>query len=359
MCNAITAKASYSEYQNVVELISETLKRSESKLTILWLADAETLALLGGLYLLADDIRQISKDKFLRKYSKKKEIRCIFTAQRIYAIFLNAGDFDEAINALKHAKNLQRFRPEQFQFMNAVAQKDMSLLVGLNKTSLDMNFMKMVNNRSIAILGPASGAFASDEINHKFDLAVRVMFRGFERLTEEERKCKVDISYYSVGAADVMAEYNDLHFLEEIKMLVFKRFSYPFQDMLAKKGQARVKMGSTEDIMFQGLGTMAQEMLLDMFHFAPTRIKLFNFNLFLSSSASARYRKGYYLENFIGQKDARMLWSYAIHNIISNYELISLWYGMGYFEADEGLTGVLSLGIREYLNRMESITMLG
>jgi len=91
--------------------------------------------------------------------------------------------------------------------------------------------------------------------------------------------------------------------------------------------------------------------LLDLLHFNPARIKIFNNNLYLAKDWYHKERSG---SREVQNRELRWF-AIALHNIISNYEIAKSCYDAGCFEADEEFTEVLSLGTREYLRRMETL----
>lgn len=357
ICDAINAKLSSDEYDDVVRKAQDAIVSNLGELSHKWMLDVETLAMCGGLYVFANEIRKLSIGKLVGKYEQYKNVHIFSDVQRLFSVHLANGDFSRAMSTLQRGgKRWKRFNPylhDIFTASNRNRVFDAIPRRGIQNT--ERKFSNLIKDKRVAVLGPSSGAFKSDEILNEFDVVIRINYRGADRLSDESRKCTTDISYYNTGASESISTYNDLTFFSDLKMTVFKKSTYRYQKDLVLDGKARHLISSTSPYMYQGFGTMIQEVLLDLFYFSPKRIKVFNINLFLARSAVERHQKGYYFEEYKQGMNEWMIWSYAIHNIISNYELTKLWFDLGCFEADEELTDVLALGKTEYLKRMEAI----
>jgi len=363
----INTGIAHNEYQCYIDKTKEALNQNFEKLSIMWLLDAETFAMAEGLYVLSYKIRQICVDKLTAKYERKRNIR-YFDVQRLYAGFLNAGELEKATEALSRSSKLwKRHHDGIWQLMNAASKRES---IGnfspqtVFATEVDKEFHKMVKGKNIAVLGPAVGAIDPQEIKREFDLIVCVNYRGKEFLNEDIRECGVDISYYNelyrLNASDSETFSTDEEplFFRDLKMAVFKNLDCDFQKKMQSERRCRKLLGTERTLMFQGFCNMIQNILLDLSRFAPARIKVFNTTLFLAD-VSKRYRKNYMTNKFIQQftnQSTIQAYKYqvmAMHNLTSNYELTKCWYDAGYFEADDDLIKVLSLGTNEYLRCME------
>jgi len=327
------------------------LSKNAEELSELWLADAEVLSIAGGLFVLAGEIRQICVSKYKNQFENGKKGR-YFNVRKLCAIYLSAGEPEMALEVLNRTGKIWRkVHKETYDRLSGLITGSMSGFLPPDEPESegDKVFREMISGKNVALLGPASGHFSADEIKRDFDVKIRTTFRGMETLNGEQQECGVDVSYYGQLGSNILSEDNEMHFFDELKMAVFKNIVHDFQENLLNEGRGREKLGTASYFMFQGSSNMAQIILLDLFHFSPKRIKLFNINLFLSSK---RWQSGY---NITGAPQVReAMWrSLAIHNLISQYEVTKLWYEAGLFEADEELTEVLSLGADEYLRQME------
>jgi len=360
MCLAINARVFEEDYQPLVEKIRDSVEASAESLTVIWLLEAEILAIFGGLFILAEELRQLCASKTIKRYERKRKVQC-FDARRLYVCYLNVGQLDKAEEVFARAGKAWRQRNNKIkQYISCIANGRMFSEISIKKeTEADRIYHEMLKGKSVAIIGPAVGSFDIDEIECELDLKVRINYRSKEFLPEEEQKSKVDISYFSGENGDVISKMpNRLH-LNELKMIVFKTVKNDTQKDLLQKGKARVKAGYASSLLFQGHAFMAQVIIMDLLHFSPGRIKIIKTNLFLAT-AIERYHNGYQINDRKASLERKPFWSiwwnFASHNIISNYELMKLMYDNGYFEADEELTEILSLGTKEYMRQMELLS---
>jgi hypothetical protein len=310
----------------------------------------------GGLFVLSGVIRDLCAKKLLRKYSRRENVQC-FDVLRLYSSYLNNGDIKQAADVPNRAGKAWRLRHDGFfQLMSHFAEgKSLGDFSKLQKFDIvaDRLFYEMVTGKSIAVLGPSAGSLNVDEIIQDFDLIVRITYRGKEFLSEDARQCGVDVSYYSNVTQYAKTRSEFMQFARDYKMGVFGVLHFDYQKELILEGLCRVRRASADYLMFQGSENMVQAILIDLFHFAPARIKLFNVNLYLAN-ADNLYHNGYSLVN--EPPSNGILWrAHSYHNITSNYEVTKFLFDSGYFEADDELKYILSLGTGEYLHRMELV----
>ncbi|MCL1999182.1 MAG: hypothetical protein FWG65_10490 [Turicibacter sp.] len=328
------------------------------KISTAWLEDMETLAIAGGMFVLAYEIRQCLIKKLKKIYPPGKKVRW-FDIRRMYAMHMSVGDFENATQVLTKCNKIwkYRYRPlwnELYALTRPPSENALNATLDtLDLQSTDSDFLKLIKGKTVAVLGPAQGELDVQEVQD-FDIKVRITFRGMGFLDETSQKLGVDVSYYNLMNARALNASGNVTFLRKLKMACFKiGIAWDWQKDLVLRGKARGMLGRSGVVQFKGSGNMLQNLLLDLFHFAPAKIKVFNMNLFLAKIGE-RYQSGYYA---LAEEQEQKLTSYTfvLHNLISNYEITKMWYDAGYFEADAQLTEILELGTHEYLARMESL----
>jgi len=356
MCKAISARVANHEYQLDVERAREMLSRNEYRLSSLWLSDVEVLLLAGGLFILAGDVRQLRARKLLQKYKRKRNIQ-YFDSQQLYVCYMNRGEYEKAVDVLNRTGKLWREKCRRALPLMLIATRmdraEFSSLLVPNR-EIDKVYFDMISGKNVAVIGPATGTLDVDDVLKNFDVKIRINFRGHEYLNEDGRKCGVDISYYNASVSKTISETINFQFLEYLTMSVFKKISHDFQGALLNNEKGRRKAGSASHLMFQGHENMVQLILMDLFYFSPAQIKLFNFNLYLSRT-NTRHQRAYSFVNTTYSREEMWFYNAVPHNLISSYEIMKLWYDAGFFEADEELAEILTLGLYEYLQRMERL----
>jgi len=365
---AISARFSQNEYQTLVQQAKGMVESYADELSIMWLLDAETFAMSGGLFVLSYNIRQLCIGKLIKKYEHREKVH-YFDVQRLYASYLSVNEPENAMKVLGRASKLWiRHHDEIRQLMSVFARQGKLGEILPPKefnNKAEKAFHKLVHGKRVAIIGPANERLDVDEITREFDLVIVLNYRGNEFLCEDVRRCGVDISYYNelyrlnhVSSESFSLE-TEAQYFRDIKMAVFKSLDSDFQINMFRENRCRKLPGLERIFLYQGFCNLMQNVLVDLFSFAPARIKVFRTNLFLAE-AGKRYQKEYVageIELQLKEKESALnairLQNYAMHNLISNYEITKYWYDVGYFEADEGLAKILSLGTSEYCHRME------
>jgi len=357
--DGVNTRLSKAEHKSYVEKTQLNIEQYMEKLSIYWLSFAESLALLGGLFVLAGKIRQVATDKLIKKYEKKKKIQ-YYDVRRLYSIYLSLAEQDKAVDVLKRAGYAYRkSRSKICREMELVARggslEEFSTLM-IPDGDNDKLFYEMVYGKNIAIIAPSPGKFNVSEILNEFDLVIRINYIGTSLLNENCNTCRVDISYYSSECGKILSKMSDLSFIKDLKIACFRNVVFDYEKNLIAEGKARARVGCVYKYMFQGFENVVQLILMDLFHFSPARIKVFNANLYLTQQNKI-HEEGYIHKKFEATININFLWhAYAAHNLISNYEITKYLYDIGYFEADDELKSVLSLGTKEYLRRMEQLT---
>ena len=362
LCLAVNARFTKLSYGLHVERVRDILEHNAYWLSTMWLSDAEVLANVGGLFVIAGDIRKLCVKKLLEKYEKKSNVQH-FDVIKLYSCYLYAGENAKAAEVIERAGKAWRYYNDGvWQRMVVMAKsKNLDELSAMMKleTKADAEYSEMIRGKRIAFIGPAVGSLDEAELTRDFDLIVCMNYRGKGLLSEAEQRCGIDISYYGGNYGNRIFEMDDKSFMLDLKAVVFKTIVNNTQKAMFHDGKCRKVQCSPNTFMFQKAAFQAQVTLLDLLHFAPARIKVFNINLFLTDS-DKRYRKGYYDGGIMNTgsniSSAHKLWSsLTTHNIISNYEVTKFWYDSGFIEADRQLSEILSLGTSEYLSRLETL----
>lgn len=216
--------------------------------------------------------------------------------------------------------------------------------------SSDQEFMKYIEGKSIALVGPApSGEQHGEEID-SFDLVVRFNYRGQDTIIDRKEFGKrTDISYYNtIFAKEIFNSkknpYHELHFG------VFKKIEYNSQKQMVESQRARVGLKNKQ--FFNGLTLAGSHALYDILHFHPHVVKLFNINFYLSKTP---YYQGYSEKEFIKYFDRFNFLSFAQHDLVSNINFTRNLWTAGLVEVDSACSEVLRLTTYEYLTALEKL----
>ena len=215
----------------------------------------------------------------------------------------------------------------------------------------DTLFLKAIEGKRIAIVGPApSDELCGEEID-SFDVVVRMKYTGHKNMPEAiEFGNRVDISYYGIVVSDLLAGA-DTGFFEDINHAVFKSIAHDYQRHLVKAGKARCMKKNVDFFNQSPLET--NHAIFDLFHFKPAAIKLFKVNFYLTKNP---YYSGYIhnkqISNYFDQFDFR---GFAHHDILSNINFARNLMNAKILQMDAACGKVTALTTYAYLKAMEDL----
>lgn len=349
LCTATNQRILYHNYDPPEAAIALAYLEQHGKgFSPAWLIDMELLALGAGFHQLAGALRIAAYQNLLDKYAARKRVRPADAILLIWSYIFD-NDFQNAQAVPMRLPAWQRKLYGESLFSAAWALRLDSAEAPSPATptgAKDQAFAQYVKGRRIALLGPADGPLDAERVQKDFDLVIRVNYRGRQFLSANSAQCGCDVAYYRAPYADRLGD--ELDFMAELQYLVFPDRrplntypAWPLEKMRHSLGYAHV--------FPRGTPTMIQAALLDLLHFDYGKVKLFNVNLYLSSSP---YQTGYVTAPPLHW--ARRWFGDASHNIISQYEFTQALYDRGLIECDDECAWVLSLGIAEYTRRLEA-----
>ena len=215
----------------------------------------------------------------------------------------------------------------------------------------DLAFEEYVKGKKVAIVGPApSGEELGSEID-SYDIVIRTNFMGKESMPlAKEFGTKTNISYYG-GIIGKINEMPDHSFINEIDYAVYKRLRYQFQQDYNKLTQSRA-MFNQDDLLFIGTANMIPLILYDIFHFMPSKVKVFKVNFHFTNKY---YYDGYVLNKSKIFEPAEQWYSFANHDQITQLNFVrNLWDSM-LIEVDKQCENVLLLSPEQYAADLERV----
>ncbi|NLJ17771.1 hypothetical protein [Globicatella sulfidifaciens] len=298
--------------------------------------------------------RTICEELIINLFNKNKSMSST-KLHSVYWALKNRYDIDTA-NKYYYSKIqfLSFFNRNEYLIFSNIMKSDKDQSYSIAKTkfnTLDLKYNQVINNKKIAIIGPANGNVNVEEVLKEYDVIISITYRGTSLFNEEPMKGKRYISYYNYEASTKIEKEIDKSFFEHLDFSVFKTIDYDYQRKLVKQSSAR-KIFSLDNKLFLGQPNMLQMIIYDLLHFNPKEIKIFNFNFFLSHNL---YRKDYKIEGTEHDNRFKLWNSFAIHNIISQFQFAKALYNNGLYLADDDGKNVLDLDIDEYISQMEKI----
>lgn len=203
------------------------------------------------------------------------------------------------------------------------------------------SFAKLINGKRIAIVGPAATAVGWGDIYKNHDVIVFITYKGNSVYSINSSK-KILISYYNNEAINNLNE-SDYAAINKLDYICTKK-------TCTKKINTNIRTFNLLDGMYYtGIPHMLPNIIFDLSYYSPKTISTFGFNMYMSQQ---QYR-GDYQEK--PKTTIQWLEDFALHNIISQYLMLSKMYESNLFIPDEHLKAVLEMGIIDYLKRMEDL----
>lgn len=283
----------------------------------------------------------------LKSYSSLEHYRKIFPLNifynRAYIVsLLERGDIlnaKEAFNTLFIPKNTEFDFYFRSLFLNdeSIAKK------------IDPKFYELINNKSIAVVGPLNlGESYGDEIESA-DLIIRLnqSYETQAGIKPDKEGKRTDIVYY----ANLYAKkYQSTSFKEvptdiNIKCIVF-RTPIEYNGPLYKR--THLKSDSME---YNGSFTLGQALLFDILPFRPKSVKIYGADFYTSYNKYSASYSSY-------SKDipfTQIFVAHVLHDLFTQFVFAKLFFDKKMIAGDNIYSAVLSLSIYEYLSKMEEI----
>lgn len=262
------------------------------------------------------------------------------------------GDLD------RHTALAMRKMAADVELLNGHVEPYAALLPlhdGTNLPEAEDAFRRMVEGRTIAIVGPAmSNVDHGDEIDG-FDVVVRTKYVS-SAMAGHERSAgsRTDLSYYALGSARFLAaDIFDALATGQLKMALFRTATYDRANTyLHHPGDLRYLPSEYQGGLRSGQFAI-QRIVYDLLRYRPARIKIFNINFFL---AEQLYRPGYladYVQQYEAQGLAQVLGAFG-HDFRADFVFTQRLHRHGLIEVDEHVASLLQLTPEEYLRSLDS-----
>ncbi len=287
-------------------------------------------------------IEQASKNKMsflLRKQDKTRAKLDFFINSKVKKDYFNKNSLDHKFNN----KDLKKF-------LKSVCNIDCTS----KNHDIDRSnekFFKILNNKSIAIVGPAETDQKNAHEIDSFDVVVRLNYTFLgKNLDKIHKGLKTDVSYINGEQTDYLIKNNNGKLPDDIKIACVKDNETKRIDFLKKVNPNKYIKRITNYNMFTFNSSLSflPLVLLDIMESEFKNIKIFHSDMFLTINRSP----GYYPKEFnLGQKIN--LKSFLFHDPLSQHEILKKMYLNEKIKGDERFNSVMKLDKFEYLKKLE------
>ncbi|MFW5886674.1 MAG: hypothetical protein ACOCUL_02850 [Bacteroidota bacterium] len=341
------------------QLFEKTFELKDSTLNLNQWLDLQYLSIRFGMFQASKAFREKAKEKVYRDlHYNTKNLPALINA---FNASIDCSDTEMASYVLKITKENSEFSPyRQMLFYFSLFENNVNKIKPpcqkLDKTSHE--YLRYISGKSIAIVGPAPPDENNGEQIDLYDIVIRNGYKGIKYQPDAKKfGLRTDVSYYGDGNSRFYIVDQDSAFLQDIDWAVFKHERYAKHAVEIDKNRRRCFIKNP--FYFSGSPTMIENIVFDILHFNPEKIKLFNLNFNL---AKITHYKTY------GPKDQNIkmlahkkLWTnqqrstfgFAHHDLLSQINFVrNLWIN-GKIQVDNGCKKVLNMSNEEYLKQME------
>jgi len=228
------------------------------------------------------------------------------------------------------------------------------------KNKSDEIFGELINDKSIAIVGPAkTSALDAKEID-SYDLVIRFNYKDKNYGTDNIHKgLRCDISYYNNIQSSELAHGNLNNFPTDIKWLVFRSSESAELVRSALESSAVNVNGSFRRqhhfsyVLFNCHLFALPNVVLDLLCFKPKSIKVFHCDLFINVDRANGYQAEYYDDNKL--KYIKYIESFTHQDLMVQFYLLKTFYENKVISGDDRFSWVMNQKDYEYINHVQKL----
>lgn len=217
-------------------------------------------------------------------------------------------------------------------------------------------FYDYIKDKSVAIVGPAPGEGRNGADIDAFDVVVRLNSFGAPPKNKDRFGGKTSVSYLTM---EILAKKkclgDSLCIVGDLDYLVLREGHH--RQMLSLGDGISIPRFRTlpRDMFFWNLyPNGVQRVLLDLFRFNPSQIKVFNTNFFITKELwSKDHASGLRTPS---EKQYSIIHDLSLfHDILAQFDFVKSLYDIGLIEVDQELTEILQMSSFEYAAEIERI----
>lgn len=285
------------------------------------------------------DLYQVFRKRFIDSLRREQRItpeprRLVDFAYQV-ALANECEDYS-AFQALKRQQPIFGQELPFLQFSQLYYRQGESVRAQRPTSTAEHAFAKLIQGRSIALVGPVDVGLQGGEEIDSFDFVVRFNHHAGLHYAAPRFGARTDISYYVKASKEP-------HIIEAMNQLQFVLCE---EDCALLKGvttPARQRPQAWSYLVSPFLIDMAnsvQQALMDLLQFYPSRVKVFNINLFLNLD---------YVEGYAPVRSEEFFRILSVHDPASNFIFTQRLYQHRRIEADSVLSTILNMSVDQYL----------
>ena len=218
-------------------------------------------------------------------------------------------------------------------------------------------FLKTLNNKSVAIVGPAETDRKDASEIDSFDIVVRLNYtHSGKNLDEFKKGLKIDISYFNGEQIDYLISNNNSKIPTDLKVACFKDNDTKRKDQLEKANPKKItkKITNYNMLNFYSSFNLLPLVLLDILEANVKIVKIFHSDLHLTVNRSLNYYPSVFKrEQSILPKIMRE--SFLDHDPMMHHKFLKNIYNHDKIIGDVKFDEVMKLDTYTYLQKLEKI----
>jgi hypothetical protein len=252
-------------------------------------------------------------------------------------------------NYLKSRMSMQKFnytKLKKFDIYGELSVYNKKIIHSYEPKSADNLFLKKIQNRSVAIVGPSNSKVLRGKEIDNFDIVIRTNCTKILNKPTKVFGKKTSVIYFNSHRVRVDLK-NIKKISNKIEWLVFKS-----QNDLKKTGLKKKTLRvskSPQNLMYLSYPMALQIIIFDILRFNPSKVKLFHFDLYSGSKA---YNKNY--KHFdLSKKDISN--SIRAHDIIGCFNFTKQFYDLKLIDIDDRSCKILKSSLLSYSKKLDSL----
>ncbi len=212
----------------------------------------------------------------------------------------------------------------------------------------DPQYAEIINEKTVAIVGPVDTLQDNGEEIDQFDVVIRFNYKGLDGFNTARFGSRADVSYYITADVKQILKYtHNSTSIETLKYSLHSGGAYNYvKERREFKGRCARRLPVQKpqfNPFYHGSANAIQKTLLDILRYNPSRIKIFNANLWVDNN---RVNKNY------REKPNFSTAGFVYHDPVSNFCFTKGLFLASLIEADDELGKVLSLSPTEYVDKL-------
>ena len=271
---------------------------------------------------------------------------------------LEIGEFLEFDNLFPLLKFNKEKETVTLNFLRQIYKKNknetISNLIYEIDDKKDKKFRKFIENKKIAIIGPAPVQSKDGEKIDRADIVLRTNYKIGDSIF---KGTKCDINYFNLETANDIYKNGCLEWPKKTSWIVGKASIYMekilkrlFSDGIDIKNLNVRTLKTVDSALFNGSLSLIQNIIVDLARYNPKEIFLYHFDVMLSKERIP----GYYTDVSNNKElHSKMIKCFPGHDPVTQFLILKSFWKLGFIKGDKRFEEVISMDVESYMRNMQ------